>query len=243
VGSGTKPVKVSATVTGLMPGTTYHYRLVCQNRGGQAAGRDRKFKTKKQHVKTGPARNRHSTSGTLTGTVNPNGLATTCWFKYGRTKAFGSVTRNQSVGSGTHTRAVHATVHGLQPKTRYYDRLVCTSAAGRVRGGARTFATLNQIRFRGSHTITVSSTGRFVVDLHCNGNAHCAGVLTLTDDDGTVLARVHYVVDAHQTKHVHMRVTSSALQRLSRRHHLSGQLRARNLDSSSDSRRVRLVAG
>lgn len=44
-GSGRTPRTVSRTVTGLQPGTTYHYRLVARNAAGQTAGADRTFTT------------------------------------------------------------------------------------------------------------------------------------------------------------------------------------------------------
>lgn len=44
-GSGPDPVAAHATITGLAPGTTYHYRLVVTNPDGTATGVDRTFKT------------------------------------------------------------------------------------------------------------------------------------------------------------------------------------------------------
>src|SRR5260221_14440345 len=45
-GSGTSKVSVKATVKGLLPGTTYHYRLdAASSAGGGALGKDRTFKT------------------------------------------------------------------------------------------------------------------------------------------------------------------------------------------------------
>jgi hypothetical protein len=44
-GTGTAAVPVSATVTGLQPATTYHFRLVALNAAGARAGGDRSFKT------------------------------------------------------------------------------------------------------------------------------------------------------------------------------------------------------
>jgi hypothetical protein len=44
-GSGTKPVNVTRTLTGLASGTTYHYRLVASNSNGTSNGLDRTFKT------------------------------------------------------------------------------------------------------------------------------------------------------------------------------------------------------
>jgi hypothetical protein len=44
-GNDRDPRTFTRAITGLMPGTTYHYRLVAQNSGGEAAGADRTFTT------------------------------------------------------------------------------------------------------------------------------------------------------------------------------------------------------
>ncbi len=44
-GNGTISIKLSQTVTGLQPGTLYHYRIVAVNGAGTANGGDRTFKT------------------------------------------------------------------------------------------------------------------------------------------------------------------------------------------------------
>jgi hypothetical protein len=43
--SGTKPVSVKVTITGLTPGTPYHYRLNATSAGGSVVGADRTFTT------------------------------------------------------------------------------------------------------------------------------------------------------------------------------------------------------
>ena len=45
LGAGTAPVDVGATITGLQPATTYHYRLVASNSSGIVAGADATFTT------------------------------------------------------------------------------------------------------------------------------------------------------------------------------------------------------
>ena len=44
-GNGTISIKLSQTVSGLQPGTTYHYRIVAVNGAGTSNGGDRTFKT------------------------------------------------------------------------------------------------------------------------------------------------------------------------------------------------------
>jgi hypothetical protein len=51
-GNDRTPRTFTRSIAGLMPGTTYHYRLVAQNSGGQAAGADRTFTTLAGNVPT-----------------------------------------------------------------------------------------------------------------------------------------------------------------------------------------------
>ena len=78
---------------------------------------------------------------TLTGTVNPGGIATTYVFEYGRKASFGSTTRRISAGAGTTAVAADATIGGLVPATTYVYRLVSTNAQGTARGLTQTFTT------------------------------------------------------------------------------------------------------
>src|SRR5262249_57177587 len=92
---------------------------------------------------TGAATNVTATSATLTGTVNPNGLATTAYFQWGRTTAYGQTTASQSIGSGTGTVSESATLTGLTPSRAYHYRVVASNGAGATHGAdmmSRTFA-------------------------------------------------------------------------------------------------------
>ena len=141
-GSGTANTAVSANLTGLTPGTTYHYRVVATNSAGTARGADGIFTTSAAPVAvTGSATSVTVTSATLNGTVDPNGRATTWYFEYGTSTSYGSKTADKSAGSGTSTTSVSAPVSGLTRGRLYHYRLVATSDAGTSRGADQTFST------------------------------------------------------------------------------------------------------
>ena len=142
-GSGTGATRVSAALTKLRTGVTYHYRLVATNGSGTTAGRDRTFSTALQPaVRTDAARDVTATTATLTGSVDPRTRATSWWFEYGTTAAFGSQTPSRSAGSGGSPRAVGAALSGLRAGTTYHYRLVARNDAGTTRGARLTFTTV-----------------------------------------------------------------------------------------------------
>ncbi len=93
-------------------------------------------------VTTNAATNVASSSATLNGTVNPNGLTTTVHFEYGTTTNYGSTTANQSY-TGNTTHSASANITGLSPNTTYHFRLVGTNNGGTSHGSDRTFTTLS----------------------------------------------------------------------------------------------------
>ena len=142
-GAGTVPVAVSTALTGLRPGVVYHARIVAENGSGRARGRDVSFATGSlPAAATGPVTAIGPTSATVNGTVDPNGQATTVWFEYGRTAAYGFRTTAQQVGSGRGEVPVTARLTGLQPGVRYHYRLVADSEAGTVAGRDASFGTI-----------------------------------------------------------------------------------------------------
>jgi hypothetical protein len=75
-GSGTSAVPVSVPLSGLAPGSTYHYRVVATTAAGNAVGADRTFKTKPPKITsvvfTGtPAEPTVTVNGSSFGTVPP----------------------------------------------------------------------------------------------------------------------------------------------------------------------------
>jgi hypothetical protein len=148
-GSGTSPVAVSATVSGLGESTTYHYRIVAVNSGGIGDGSDTVFETlaagpSLPGVTTGAASTVMQGAATLNAMVNPNGgEVTECKFEYGTTSSYGaSAPCDKLPGKGTSAVSVSATVSGLGANTTYHYRMVAANAAGQGKGSDETFKTL-----------------------------------------------------------------------------------------------------
>ncbi len=92
-------------------------------------------------VATGTHSHVSDTSAVLHGSVNPNGSATTYFFQWGLTNAYGVQSLAHSAGHGTKPVSVSAGAGGLIPGTVYHYRLVATNAAGSTLGADRTFKT------------------------------------------------------------------------------------------------------
>ncbi len=154
-GAGTTKVNVTSALAGLDAGTTYYYRINAQNRFGTVNGLTVTFKTTGSIVATTTtsaptvhtiaATSIATSSATLRGTVNPQGLETTYWFEYSTDSLLGSVllssTTHTVLAAGTTTTSVSATPSGLSAKTNYYYRAVAQNSKGVTYGDKVTFKT------------------------------------------------------------------------------------------------------
>lgn len=93
---------------------------------------------------TGGAASVTDQSASLTGSVNPRASATTYFFQYGPTVAYGSATPEASAGAGTSARRFVTAVGSLTPNTHYHFRIVARNAGGTTLGGDRSFTTAKQ---------------------------------------------------------------------------------------------------
>jgi DNA-binding beta-propeller fold protein YncE len=141
-GTGTGAVAHSAELAELKPNTTYHYRIVAANEGGTVTGNDRTFTTVAAPpvAMTGAAAEVTATTATLTGTVDPRGLATTYTFELGIDGGYGTSVFG-SAGHGSGDQAVTLRLRVLAPGTTYHFRLTATNADGSVAGVDRVFTT------------------------------------------------------------------------------------------------------
>lgn len=134
----------------LSASTAYCYRLRAYNAAGDSIYSNESCATTQNQpsvvpsVTTSSAANVTSTSATLNGTVNPNGVATGAFFQWGTSTTYGNLTTSQTLGSGTGILNVSASVSGLSPNTVYHFRSVAANSTGGTTFGAdQTFATLS----------------------------------------------------------------------------------------------------
>jgi hypothetical protein len=135
--------KAEAEVTGLAPGSTYHFRLVSENENGTNVGADREFTTLPAvaALSTGPAQGITPTGAELTGSLTPDGLETHYYFQWGTSSSYGQSTPSVNAGSGKEALAATAALTGLAANTVYHYRLVGEDDLGVTYGEDRTFAT------------------------------------------------------------------------------------------------------
>ena len=137
---------VSATLTGLRAGTTYHYRLNAKTTAGVTVGADMAFMTAPPpprppppHATTGRALHIAQSGATVTGAVDTGGVKTTYYFEFGVSPRYGLRTASRTLLSGT--QGVSVALHGLAAGQLYHYRLVANNGGGTSRGADATFST------------------------------------------------------------------------------------------------------
>jgi hypothetical protein len=130
---------LSLHVTGLSPGTPYHYRARALG-AGTALGQDIVFNVPPT-VLTGGTRAVSTNSATLVGTLLDKGSADTVSlsFEYGITGSYGQTMSGQT---GTETGTFFATIRDLTPGQTYHYRMKAVGQ-GTSWGDDATFATMS----------------------------------------------------------------------------------------------------
>lgn len=142
---GNTMVNVSVEISGLLLGTTYHYRVKTVNSIGTTYSEDKTFTTLGQAptATTLDATNKMTTGATLNGTVNANNASTTVTFEYGTTTSYGqTVTATQSPVTGTTNTNVSVGITGLTAGTTYHFRVKAVNSVGTTNGSDITFTTI-----------------------------------------------------------------------------------------------------
>ena len=163
-------------------------------------------------VTTSEATGVSQSGATLSGTVNPDGQATSYYFQYGPTTSYGTQTGPANVGSGTTPVAVHQAIYGLAPNTTYHYQLVAKSSAGTSYGSDQTITTpsttTSQVAVLGHEGFV--SPGLIVgAELGCfHGTTTCSGHLTMSHD-GTTIAQRDYSMPADSGGFQNMELNST----------------------------------
>jgi hypothetical protein len=139
---------VSLPVSGLSPGTEYHFELIVSYGAGQTvSGGPQAFTTPVAALPTAStlaASALQETEATLNGTVDPEGGAEAEYFfewGAGSSGAYEHTTKTVSLPSDGAEHQVSATVIGLTPGSEYHFRLVARNKLGSVQGNVLTFIT------------------------------------------------------------------------------------------------------
>jgi len=143
--TGNSNTNVTAELSGLLPGTTYHFRIKAINSLGTTYGSDFSFTTLGQvpTAATQPATDVTSITAVLHGVTNPNYLSTIVTFEYGTTTGYGqTMTVAQSPITGNSNTNVAAELSGLLPETTYHFRIKTVNSIGTTYGSDFSFTTL-----------------------------------------------------------------------------------------------------
>ena len=155
LGAGQSPVDYAEAIVGLAPGTTYYVCAIAQNAEGTSFGAVLSFTTAAApDVTTEDAADVTSSTATLNGTVNPNLLASTGWFRYDTTDpgscndSFGTrapASGGTAFAAQSGAQAYSEALTGLLPGRTYYFCAIAQNAAGTSFGEVRTVTTTAEI--------------------------------------------------------------------------------------------------
>jgi uncharacterized protein (TIGR02145 family) len=177
--NGTGTGNFTSSITGLMPGTSYHVRAYAMNSAGTAYGNDLTFTTDANlpDIITTAAYNIARTSATSGGNITSNGGSTVtvsgvCW----------STSHNPSLGGshtsdGTGSGSFASTISDLSPNTLYYIRAYAINSVGIRYGNEQSFTT-NPL---GTPTVTTTAISSVTASTATSGG-------NITDDGGAPIS-------------------------------------------------------
>ncbi len=141
LGSKFEEVPVSIALSELVPGGSYHYRVIATNADGTDTGPDQAFTTIPPALVTGPwVADVTSTSVTFAAQINPLGSSTDYHLEYGTSTAYGQILSG-NVGEGESDVLVSYHREDLTPGTLYHYRVVVHNEVGVYESADYTFTT------------------------------------------------------------------------------------------------------
>ncbi len=177
--SGSSPTSISKNLEGLIPGTTYYYRVIATNSVGSTTGSILSFTPIAVPVLTLiAASNIGDTTTTLSALVNPKGgNANTIVFTYSTSSTFASdtytATATPSTATGTTEVSVSKNIESLTAGATYYYKVSATNEAGTSTSSTLNFTTTPAPAVVTSDATSVTATGATL-----NGTVNPYGVAT-----------------------------------------------------------------
>ena len=136
-------VVVSAPLTGLTPGATYHYQLVTSNTAGISLGQDFSFVSATAPLATNrPATPVGAFGAALNANVISDNAATSVRFLYGLDTNYGLSSSATNFAAGFDLHPASIPVDGLLANSTYHYTVVASNAVGTTTGSDLTFTTL-----------------------------------------------------------------------------------------------------
>jgi hypothetical protein len=131
----TGPQDITANLTGMTAGKTYHYKVIATNVNGSSGGADRTLETSTPvtDIHTDDATAVTLTSATLHGSFSSESIPTNFYFEYGTTTSYGTNTASPP-GPPAVGDSASAPISGLSGGTTYHYRLVATNSFGTTIG-------------------------------------------------------------------------------------------------------------
>lgn len=172
--TGTSDIPISVQTPAwspLQPNATYHYRLTADTSVGQVFGGDQTFTTEPAPPTVdGTSAESEPEAATLHAQINPENSATSYYYEYGLTSAYGSSTPAASAGSGFGDVDAATAISGLAPATVYHYRVIADNGiGGPVTGADGTFKTAPATVPTATEVTAISATLNGIVDLEGSG--------------------------------------------------------------------------
>jgi hypothetical protein len=196
--NSSKVTSHSATLSGLQPSTTYHFRVKSRDAAGNlATSADFTFTTAAAPDTTAPVISGVTTSGLSSGGVTiswTTNEAADTQVQYGTTTSYGSTTTLDTTKVTSHG----VTLTGLTPGTVYHFRVKSRDAAGNLRNSADfTFTTATvglpgQLRFSSATYTTAENGGGVLVTVTRTGGTTGSVSVSYATGDDTATAGSDY---------------------------------------------------
>jgi hypothetical protein len=195
-------------------------------------------------VATGQATDVAQQTAKLSGTVNPNGTATTYTFQFGTSASYGAETTPASAGTGTTSSTVSASLSGLAPGTTYHYRITATNSDGQSTSGVdRTLTTLSRASSLGlfGHTAFVGPGRQVGVFTGCLGDRSCRGSLKMTANGATIGTRSFFFIKPGGGGIVHVPLNSTGRRLAASGRHFRTSVTVSSSQAGKDSASVTVV--